>query len=163
VALGLPSNLLPEKYTDHTGWIDLGSQTVATTGARDFTSTADFSAIKIVVTETGASSQLQAVDVYSGNFVRAKSDAIAPTPTVSVSQATITPPETTSDVIVTATIPVWACGTFTKMDFTLYDGSGVVVGTQTTTGTYSASTINTATFSALPSSAYTATVIVKVD
>ena len=163
VALGLPSNLLPEKYTDHAGWIDLGSQTLTTTGARDFTSTSDFSAIKIVVTETGASSQLQAVDAYSGNFVRAKSDAIAPIPTVSVSQATITPPETTADVIVTATIPVWACGTFTKMDFTLYDGSGVVVGTQTTTGTYSASTVNTATFSALPSSAYTATVIVKVD
>lgn len=162
VALGIPSNMLPEKYTDHTGWIDLGAQTVTATGARDFTSTADFSAIKIVMTETGSSAQLQAVDVYSGNFVRAKSDAIAPIPTVSVSQATITPPDTTSDVTVTATIPAWACGTFTNMDFTLYDGSGDIVGTQTTTGTYSAGTVNTATFSSFPSSAYTATVIVRI-
>lgn len=162
IALGVPTAMLPDKYTDHTDWTSLGTHEFLTEGAHDFTATADFSAIKVLMTETGTEAQLQAIDVYDGTLIRAISNAIAPVPSVSVTQDPIVPPDTTGDVDVTATVPAETCGTFTQMDFTLYDSNEAIVGTTTTTGTYTASSTETVTFLSLPDDTYTATVVIRV-
>lgn len=157
----LPRSILPDKYTENEGWTSLGTQTFASDTALDWTSTQDFSFVRLVFTENGTTEYaLRGIDIYDGNVILAKSTYSAIAIVTQDPWVEDAPSSPTGDVTVTAEIPD-VCGSFT-ITIELYDGATLVGGPEFYAGPFVAGNTQSHTFTGLSDTPYNAVITLGV-